>query len=478
MRRAALILCALAGAASASGLDVPTVGSAFSGPAVADPAALYWNPALLARVPRPTLSVGLGVVLGRVAYERDRRGAYQYADNFDFVEPVDPADIDPDKSGTADEVTAGVALPAGDLFLAVPVADRVAVGFGIYSPYAAPIEWPADGDQRFALRSALMAFTHVSGGLGVQLTEQLFFGGSVSYVRGIAAYSRLQDFASVQDFGEGLGRPPADQPNDFGPDAPSTIRELDVLARPFSFTDGVHNGATFNLGLAFAPTPDWTLGLTYDHGYEASFDGEFAIDMSDDFFTKDLAQLGLEYVPLVEGDGNLRFELPKRVMFGAAYAARAALDLRLRLEWVQWSALDALRVKITSDDLVQPKLDLPDTSSVELRRDWQDTVHVEVGARYALAHDLAVSAALGYQSPASPDETVDAASPDGHRLIGAAGVDWAFSSAASLTFDAELAGILPRTVTDSDFDLGNGTYNLFLAALMVHVDVRFGGGDE
>ena len=475
MRRAALLLCSLAGLAAASGLDVPAVGSPFSGPAVADPAALYWNPALLVRIERPTLSAGLGVVLGRLAYERDRRGAYQHADHLDFAEPVADADLDPSRTGKADEVTAPVALPAGDLFLAWPVADRVAVGAGVYTPYAAPVDWPQEGDQRFALRQAFIAFTHVSGGLSVQITETLAFGGSLSYVHGTAALSRVQDFAALDTFGDSLASEPTEQANDFGTDAPSTVRELDVLGRPFTFTDAAHHGATFNLGLAWAPTPSLTLGLTYDHGYEASLEGDFALDMSDPFFTDDLAPLGMRFEPLVEGRGTLGFDLPQRVMFGAAYDVDAALALALRIEWVRWGSVDALRIELVSPGLAQPDLGLPDTSAVTLRRDWVDAVHVELGGRHALDDDLGISAALGYQSPASPDETIDAASPDRPPLHRVAGGPRAFGASATLKVDAELQGILPRTVTSSAHDLGNGTYNLFLALVSARVELRFGG---
>ena len=40
---------------------------------------------------------------------------------------------------------------------------------------------------------------------------------------------------------------------------------------------------------------------------------------------------------------------------------------------------------------------------------------------------------------------------------------------------AEVQAIIPRTVTDSDYDLGNGRYDIFLAQLGVHAQWRFGG---
>ncbi|MEM6930047.1 MAG: hypothetical protein AAF602_24120, partial [Myxococcota bacterium] len=66
--------------AQASGFDAPQVGSVDSGPLTADPAAVVYNPALLAHLDRPAVLLGAGLVAGRARYRRDRRGRYGFAD--------------------------------------------------------------------------------------------------------------------------------------------------------------------------------------------------------------------------------------------------------------------------------------------------------------------------------------------------------------------------------------------------------------
>jgi long-chain fatty acid transport protein len=83
------------------------------------------------------------------------------------------------------------------------------------------------------------------------------------------------------------------------------------------------------------------------------------------------------------------------------------------------------------------------------------------------------SVTVGYQSPASPDSTIDVASPDGHRLIGGLGAVYSLSESVALSADVRLQGILPRTVTTSDHDLGNGRYTLFIAAAGGHLRMMF-----
>jgi hypothetical protein len=85
-----------------------------------------------------------------------------------------------------------------------------------------------------------------------------------------------------------------------------------------------------------------------------------------------------------------------------------------------------------------------------------------------------VSVTLGYQSPASPTSTLDVLSPDGHRMIVGAGMQHRFTDRFALLVDAEGQFIVPREVDESDFDLGNGTYNMFIAAVTVHGRIFFG----
>ena len=128
-----------------------------------------------------------------------------------------------------------------------------------------------------------------------------------------------------------------------------------------------------------------------------------------------------------------------------------------------------LRIPFTTGIL----LGIGETLCVTLPRNWRDTVWVEASGRFRVTERMLVSATLGYQSPASPDKTIDTTSPDGQRIIGAIGGVIDVSERISLLADARFQGIAPRTVRDSDFDLGNGTYRLFIAALAGHLRARF-----
>ena len=467
--------------AEASGIDVPQIGTTFSSPVTNDAAALYWNPGMLGFAQKGEAMLSLGVVGGYVGYQRDRLGAYQYEDSLEFAEPIDPAYLDPNKGGAYPRVTSPIFSPNAGAFVAAPVIkDRLTIGGGVYVPYAAPLKFPFDGAQKFALQQAFIAVAHVSAGLGVKVHERVSLGASVSYVLGVAQLKRIQDFAAVDLFGDALANPPLNQPNDFGLDAPSTVRELGVLARPFALTNGMSHGVSFNVALAANPVDKLWLGLTYDHGSRLNFNGKFQLDMDDEFFTQDLASQGLAFPKLVEGDAKLSFRLPKRIMLGLGYDVSEKLRIDANFAYVFWSDLDAFLITLDSPDLAQPELGIPRVTEVALPRAWKGAVHAELSARATVGkrERVRLSGTLGYHSPASPDATIDVASPDGHRLLGALGVGYAINERIGFMADAELQGILPRTVSDSDYDLGNGTYELVIGGVTLHLIVKFGKGGK
>jgi long-chain fatty acid transport protein len=412
-------------------------------------------------------------VLGRVSYQRDRLGTYQTPDTFQFKAPLAPGYVDASKTGAAEEVVATPVAPVGDAFLALPINRQLVLGAGLYVPYAAALSFPADGAQAWQLREAFIVSSFLTLGAGVRVSRDVSLGAGLSYVSGLAELSKLQDFSSLDEFQRAFSNDPINQPNDFGSQAPTEVRELEVLSRPISIKRAISHGATFNVGMSWRASDDINVAAAYQHGARMRYVGEFAIAMNDDMFTQDVASQGLKYKPLVTGDAELVFRLPRRLTLAGSYALSERLQLDGFVQYVTYSDIDAFVVKTRSPDLAQPRLGISDEVQVRLPRDWVDTVWIEGRARLQLSDALKAYGAAGYQSPASPDSTIDVASPDGHRFIGALGGELAVSDAVSLSGDVRLQAILPRTVTTSAYDLGNGTYTLFLAAVGGHLHIKF-----
>lgn len=465
----------LSRSAAASGFDAPALGSGQSSPVARDAAAVHFNPGQLGYIDRTELDVGLGLIFGSIAYQRDRRGQYQYADNFDFSDPVDPSDIDPSRTGLTQPVRATPVGPILDAFVAVPVvADRLTLGAGFYIPYAAILSLPHDGDQRFQAQSITLISTHTTISAGLKLHDVISIGAGVSYVLSIMQLSKVQDFGAVKSFADGLAGPPINQQNSFGPNAPSTVRELDVLARQADIGPAWSHGVSFNAGVALRPTKKLDLALVYQHGSRMRLNGDFTLNMDDEFFTQDLAAQGVRFDPLVKGKAHIELSLPKRITVGAGYQVHPKLKIDGAFSYVFYSDFDVVDIALTSPQLEQPALGIGQTVPQDLVRNWKNTVHAELNLRGQATKKLLLSGMVGYQSGASPNSTLDMSSPDGHRLLGGAGMEYAISDRFSMLGDLRLQGILPRTITDSDYDLGNGTYKLFIGVAAVHAKIKFG----
>lgn len=470
----AAAVCVLAPVqAYASGLDAPIVGSGQSGPVNADAAAIHWNPGVLGDISEFEVFAGAGIVAGRAQFQRQWRGTYNAPDLLRLRGPASAVDIDSTKSGWAVPVVATPLAPIGDIFLAAPIANRVVVGLGAYVPYAASLEYPADGAQRFRLQQAFVLASHVAVSAAVRLGGGFSIGGSVQWVSGLATMRKVQDFAELDEFRRAFANQPIGQSNNFGAHAPSDVREFDVLARPTLIHDAVSQGVSFNAGIYQRTSSSFRWGLSYQHGAQMSYQGRFAIDLNDPFFTRNLASQGLKYPPLVKGNAELAFRLPRRLTAGAGFAISPRMSMDGFVSYVFYSDVDAFVVTTHSSQLAQPALGLGPTVRVVLPRAWRDTIMLEANVRFTLTRSLLVSGTAGYQSPASPDATIDAASLDGHRFIGGVGGVLRVTRWLDVHADARVQGILPRTVTTSQNDVANGRYSLLVGYVGGHVKAKF-----
>lgn len=475
MRARMLVTVALtlaSGAASAQALTSPNVGTGLSGAATADPAAVWWNPAMLGFLDRPTLLLGGSLIAGHAEYTRERRATYQRADGLGFALPVSAQSIDTSRTAVAPTATANPIAAAPTAFLAVPIAvgaSRLVASLGLYSPYAALLQFDPDGAQRWQLQSATIVTAYVTPTLTWRISDAVSVGAGVSYVFGFAELAKVQDFAALGDVGAALARPPISQRNDFGPAAPPGVRELDVLARPIRLRQMTAHGFTFNAGLALRPVRGLTIGLSYQHSTELTFAGRFELDLNDPFFTRDLASQGLQFAPRVEGEATLSFPLPRAVRAAVSYDVSPRVGFGVTAEYVTWSQVEQFDARVRSPQLAQPTLGLADAQQLSLPRRWRDTIAVEGTLRVAPWQRVMLWVTGGYHSSASPDETLDVASPDGDRVVAAAGVRVRVGDAWTLFGDLEVQTIVPRTVVGSDHDLGNGEYRLTLVNLGAHV---------
>ncbi len=452
------------------------VGSGQSGPVTTDAAAVFHNPGQLGFLREPQLMTGLGAVFGRVAFQRQRLGRYPFEQNDALLNrvPVDPRAIDPSKTGNADNVTASPFGPTFDLFGAIPLwRDRLTIGLGLYVPYAALLDLPKNGPQRFALTSVTNLSVQSTLALAYAVHERVSLGAGVTYAIGLLDIAKTQDFAALDSFGEALGSGDINQPNNFGANAPTELREQAVYGRPFAVKKGRSHNATFNVGLAAKPTDKLDIGLTYHHGAKQRFRGKFEIDMDDPFFTDDLQSEGLAFPKKVRGNATIIMRLPKRLWLGIAYAVHKKVRLELDVGYAFYSQFKRIDITTSSPDFQQSALDLGTSIKQSLPLGWKDAVQVELRPHVQALPKLNLSALLGYHSPVSKDARMDLSSIDGHRIVFGGAMAWTPKPRFSLIGSFEGQAIVPRVVQTSYSDLGNGRYELFVGTVLGHLQVHF-----
>lgn len=469
---AGVLVVAATQAASGQGLTAPAIGTGISGPATADAAAVYWNPGMLGFFDSGTMLVGGHAIVGDVHYQRHRRAIYQREDSLQLSGPIAPESIDAMKTGWSDSVTANPVGAAPTLFAAIPLrSKRLAFGFGVYAPYAGILDFDDSGAQRWQLQHATIAVINVNPVVSYRVHDRLSVGAGVSYVVGYADLAKVQDFAALDAVGSALENDPLNQSNDFGAQAPPSVRELSVTSRPIEIDNAYAHALTFNAGVAVRPTERSVVGLGYQHSVRMNFNGTFRLNMDDDFFTQDLASQGLEFAPHVAGDATLAFTLPRSLFLGGTVQLSDALAVGATAGYTTYSQTESFDVAVRSPDLAQPMIGLGDTARIALPRRWKDTVALDGSVHARIQERVRGWASVGFRSAASPDETIDVASIDGDRLVGNVGAAYVLSRRMTLLAEAKVQRVLEREVVASDFDLGNGRYSMTLFSLGGHVQL-------
>ncbi len=466
--------------AYASGFAAPSVVPTSTGVASTDPSVIALNPAGIGFADQLRIVGGGSLLIAKISYRRERLATYQHSDSLDFALPIDPSLIDGAKRGPAREVSDRPfgAVPA--VFGAAPIGDLpLVVGIGMYMPYAAMASLPKNGPQRFQLTNAFIAAGQITPSIAYRPIDELSIGFGVSYMMGYADISKVQDISTLSDLGQALARPPIGQSNSFGPNADPGVRELDTMARPFHFKNGIAHGFTFSTGITAQPIKDLWIAASYEHTTKLTFRGDFDLDMNDPFFTQDLQSQGLKYPAMVKGRASLAFVMPRSAKIGIRYefgderGDDREFSVSLDGTYTGWSSVDNFDVRIKSSGLAQPALGLPSSTGLKLVRDFRDTFGGKARLRYALSSEFAVWGMAGVETGASPDRTIDIASPDGTRLTGALGLSVRLTTSLRVLLDGQLQTIMERRVAQSDFDLGNGTYNLRILSLGGYLDYTF-----
>ena len=414
-----------------------------------NPAGLYFNPAAIAFVP--------GVDIFASGVLALRSGSWTHASA--KGEAPDPAGAEGANTGTA-HFTNVFGAPA--LAATTKVGD-FAFGAGVYVPFGGRMRWDtnerflhdpnyplaAGGAQRWTITDG--AITHLFSTLGAAVRWEHFALG----LTGNLIYSSITTTQAKSYSAAGL------------PDTTSEGRNrVDV-----SGWDG-----SFGVGAMLEAIPD-QLWFAASYQSRPNIGGQMKLN----------GTLTLGYQGEVSSQPiTFLHALPDILRLGVRYKYSPDLELRLFGDYTRWSVLSGQCISTrdkpcgvsASGTDVTPEL----TTIQYMAREWNDTFAVRLGLTYELTPDVGVVWGAGYESAASPDATLDPATPDAPSVRMALGARIALTR--NLTGTVGITGVASfvRDNTGksilSTYDLparradGGGVYELWLALLSLGLEMH------
>jgi len=275
-------------------------------------------------------------------------------------------DVDESTFGGGDGGNAGDFIPAGSLSYVHSVNPKLKLGISAASFFGLGIDYDDDWAGRYFATEASFLTLGLMPGIGYRINKWLSLGVGATLL-----YAKLDQKTAVNN-----------QLTDPGvPDGEVKIDEDDV-------------GWGVNLGTLVEPREDLRFSLTYRSEVEVEF--------------KDVAEtngVGPNLQALLEAAGattqkvDLEMQLPQEVLLSGYYDLSEKLALVASAGWQDWSAFGETTVTVRSST----------TSSFTEDRNFKDTWHAAVGARYRFAAPWLWSVGFAYDS--SPvndkDRTVD-----------------------------------------------------------------------
>jgi long-chain fatty acid transport protein len=396
-----IALCFASSSAFASGFALleqsgSRLGTAFAGTAAAadDASTIFFNPAGLAKLEGVQLLVVASGV--SISSEFNNSGASQPA----LGQPL---------GGEGGDAGDWNAVPA--LYLALPINEQFAFGFGVNAPFGLKTEYDNGWMGRFqALNSEVKTYNY-NPSLSWRVNDQLSFGVGANYQRIQAELTNSLNYtaivAQVLQGQVAAGTLPASQLQPLitanaGLEGNTVVRGDDA-------------GWGFNVGMLYEFSADTRVGLAYRSGVDYTLEGSVRFTpptAQNTFGAAIIAGASAAGQQLSNGPVKLDLELPDSAT-ASFYHRMGKVELLADVAWTNWSSIQELRIVRTNGTEL----------SVTPER-WEDTMRYALGATYQISDAIKLRGGVAFDETNVPDSTRTARLPDEDRKWVALGAQW------------------------------------------------------
>lgn len=400
---------AAANDAKASGFAVFTHGASALGQGNAvtahtqSPSTIFYNPALMNRLDGTRLEFGTTALLVSREYQPAAAGTPTSNDSSFFP---------------------------SSFYVTHKFNDALSAGVGVFNPFGLGTEWSDTWDGKYIATKSKLTTYNLNPAVSWQVNKELAVAAGLDVMFLDATLQRKLIPTVV-----GLPQQAGDVNSKFK-------------------GDGI--GVGFNVGAAFDPIKDVTLGVSYRSPVTVRING-------DGTFSNPNIPGGKSSVP-----GKSKITLPQQLTAAVAYKGIDRLTLEAGLRWEGWSSFDKLQI------------DLDNGGSTTTPRDWHDTWGFNVGGRYQYSDSVALLAGYVYGDAAAPGSTFDPSIPDANTHVFCLGTDLnfdrfnvAFSYAYQLYEDRTKSNTISGGLPSPPFSAANGTYQTDAHLLAVSLGYKF-----
>lgn len=319
-----------------------------------DPSAVFYNPAGLTSVDGLQLILGTTVINTTFAFSG-------------------PNEIDSKQYTKAEEVR----FFPSHLYLSYKYNDRIAMGFGFFSPFGLASTWGSDADpwvgRQLSTHTELTTFFY-NPVIAIKAFDNLSLAAGFSLVQGNVLMEKSVLFTPRNVFGE-------------------SALEADAT------------GFGFNLGLQYKPFKRMTVGINYRSAVDLDFDGTATFKFPDTLSNVVTQEIGALFPTSTGGSSSLT--LPYQFAVGLAYRFVENLSVEINYLKIGWSSYDKLMV--TFDDPVAGQ------TQTETVKNYEDSYSLRFGLQYQVDEALALRVGYSWDEYTVPAEYLEPSLPEGNR---------------------------------------------------------------
>lgn len=271
-------------------------------------------------------------------------------------------DVEESTFGGGDGGNAGDFIPVSSLSYVYSVNPKLKLGIGAASFFGLGIDYDNDWAGRYYVQKAEFLTFAINPGIGYRLNEWLSLGAGFTVL-----YANIDQKTAINNqLTDGAGFP----------DGQIKVDDDDI-------------GYGFNLGALIEPREDTRFSITYRSEVEVEFNVQ-----------PDISGLGPNLKALLDLIGgtnqklDLEMQLPQEVLVSGYYDATDKLTLVGSVGWQDWSSFGETTVTVRSST----------TTSFEADRNFKDTWHVALGAKYRFLENWLWSVGSAYDSSPVDDD--------------------------------------------------------------------------